>query len=64
MVSVYGEHPRLPAIESKFICVSAAVEIWSLIDGWRVGWCMPDQNRVVWHVMVLRLCVEFRGCCG
>ncbi len=51
-------------IETKFICVSAPVEIGSSIDGWKVAWCMPDLNRVIWHVMVLRPCVEFRGCCG
>jgi hypothetical protein len=64
MVSVDSEHARLPAIQTKFICVSEPVKVGSLIDGWKVGWCMPDQNRVVWHMMVLRLCVEFRGCCG
>ena len=64
MVSVESGHLKLAAIETKFICVNEHVEIGSLIDGWRVAWCMPDQNRVLWRVMVLRLSVEFRGCCG
>ena len=57
-------HLKHAAIETKFICVSEAVEIGSLIDGWKVGWCMPDQNCLIWHVMVLRPAVRCRGCCG
>ena len=38
MVSMNSGHLRLPAIKMKFICVSAPVEVGSLIDGWRVGW--------------------------
>ncbi len=47
MVSMDGEHARLPVIQTKFICVSAPVEIGSLIYGWKVAWCMTDQNRVI-----------------
>ena len=64
MVSVESGHLKHAATETKFICVSEPVAVGSLIDGWKVGWCMPDQNRIIWHVMVLRSCVELRGCCG
>ena len=64
MVSVENGLLERAAIETKFICLSAPVEIGFLIDGWKVAWCMPDQNSVIWHVMVLRPSVQFRGCCG
>ena len=51
MVSVASGHLKRAAIETEFICVSAPVEIGSLIDGWKVVWCMPDQNRIIWHVI-------------
>ncbi len=64
MLSVTSGHLKAGAIETKFLVVSEAVEVGLLIDGWKVVWCMPDQNRVIWQVMVLRLLVESRGCCG
>jgi hypothetical protein len=44
MVSVESRHLKHAKIENKFICVSAPVEIGSLIDGWKVAWCMPDER--------------------
>ena len=43
-----------PLYETKFLCITAEVEIGSLIDGWEVVWCQPRRRRVVWHVMVTR----------
>ena len=53
-----------PSLETKFLCLAAAVEIGSLLDGWQVVWCQPGRQRILWHVMVMRSRMEFRGCCG
>ena len=50
-------------METRFLCMTTAQEIGSRIDGWEVVWCQPDRCRVLWHVMVNRPHVEFRGCC-
>jgi len=52
------------AIETKFLCVSKELELGSFLDGWKVVWCQPDKHRILWHIMVARRRVEFRGCCG
>jgi len=51
-------------LETKFLCVPAAVAIGSHFDGWQVVWCQPDRNVVLWHIMLVRQCIEFCGCCG
>jgi hypothetical protein len=51
-------------LETKFLCVPAAVAIGSHLDGWQVVWCQPDRNGVLWHIMLVRPRIEFRGCCG
>ena len=56
-------HNGFPPLETKFLCVTAELEIGSLIDGWQVVWCRPGRRRIVWHVMVVRPRIEFRGCC-
>jgi hypothetical protein len=43
MVSVNSGDLKVAAIETKFICLSEAVEIGSSIDSWKVAWCMPDE---------------------
>ena len=30
---------------------------------YEVVWCQPDRQRVLWHAMLLRRRIEFRGCC-
>lgn len=51
-------------LEAKFLCVPAAVAIESHFDGWQLVWCQPDRNGVLWHIMLVRPRIEFRGCGG
>ena len=53
-----------PLLETKFLCLSFAPAVGSHLDGWRVSWCQPDGKRVLWHVMLIRPRIEFRGCCN
>ena len=57
------ETPARSSVETKFIRVAEALAIGSWRDGWLVVWCQPDRQRVLWHVMLIRPRVEFRGCC-
>ena len=50
-------------VETKFIRAAQALPLGSWRDGWLVVWCQPDRQRVLWHVMLLRTRIEFRGCC-
>ena len=56
--------PFSQPIETKFLCLSTEREIGSLLDGWCVVWCQPDRNGIMWHIMVARREIQFRGCCG
>jgi hypothetical protein len=51
-------------LETKFLCVAASVAIGSHLDGWQVVWCQRDRSGVLWHIMLVRPRIEFRGCCG
>ena len=64
MWSMQTSPSRLPPIETKFLCVGSEQRLGSIIDGWTVVWCQSDHRRILWHIMVLRRGVHFRGCCG
>ena len=53
----------LPSIETKFLCVNTEMQLGAFLDGGEVVWCQPDHKRILWHIMVLRRRIEFRGCC-
>ncbi len=61
---VQRETPGRSQFETKFIRAAQALRLGSSHDGWIVVWCHPDRHRVLWHVMLLRPRIEFRGCCG
>ena len=42
--------PLSQPIETKFLCLGTEREVGSLLDGWRVVWCQPDRNGIVWHI--------------
>jgi hypothetical protein len=50
-------------METKFIRVAKELPLGTWRDGWQVVWCQPDRQRVLWHVMLRRSRIEFRGCC-
>ncbi len=50
-------------VETKFICVAKELPLGTWRDGWLVVWCQPDRQRVLWHAMLRRSRIEFRGCC-
>ena len=60
MVSVNGPLSRF---ETKFLCVRAALSLGSWQDDWQVVWCQPGRGGLLWHVMPVRVRIEFRGCC-
>ncbi len=64
MWSLQTALPLSQPIETKFFCLSTERKIGSLLDGWRVVWCQPDRLGIVWHIMVVRSEIRFRGCCG
>jgi hypothetical protein len=59
---VNNGQPDQPGLETKFLCESSALALGSYLDGWQVIWCQPDRNGVLWHIMLVRLRIEFRGC--
>ncbi len=48
-------------VETKFICVAEELPLGTWRDGWLVVWCQPDRQRVLWHAMLRRSRIEFRG---
>jgi hypothetical protein len=54
---------ELASFQTKFLGVAVAHPIGTWIDGWQVVWCQPGRNCILWHVMVIRRTIEFRGCC-
>ena len=62
-VGVQSQTPGCCQVETKFIRAAQALPLGSWRDGWLVVWCQPDRQRVLWHVMLLRTRIEFRGCC-
>ncbi len=60
---VQRETPDRSPVETKFIRTAQALPLGSSLEGWLVVWCQPDRQRVLWHAMLLRPKIEFRGCC-
>ena len=61
---VQRDPPDRSPVETKFIRTAQALPLGSSLDGWLVVWCQPDRQRVLWHAMLLRPKIEFRGCCN